>query len=94
MQKLTNKEEEVMIILWRLKKAFVKELMVEIEGDKPHYNARPSGCGALCSRQDLADRFRTQSQRIVRDGFHRSQSRRQGGSNLRRHGRGRFPCRL
>jgi BlaI family transcriptional regulator, penicillinase repressor len=38
MQKLTNKEEEVMIILWRLKKAFVKELMAEIEGDKPHYN--------------------------------------------------------
>ncbi|MBT8305966.1 MAG: BlaI/MecI/CopY family transcriptional regulator [Maribacter sp.] len=38
MQKLTNKEEEIMIILWRLKKAFVKEIMVEIEGDKPHYN--------------------------------------------------------
>ena len=38
MQKLTNKEEEVMIILWRLKKAFVKEIMAEITGDKPHYN--------------------------------------------------------
>ncbi|MFH6602076.1 BlaI/MecI/CopY family transcriptional regulator [Maribacter algicola] len=38
MLKLTNKEEEVMIILWRLKKAFVKEIMAEIEGDKPHYN--------------------------------------------------------
>lgn len=38
MQKLTNKEEEVMIILWRLKKAFVKELIPEIEGNKPHYN--------------------------------------------------------
>ena len=38
MHKLTNKEEEVMIILWRLKKAFVKEVMAEIEGDKPHYN--------------------------------------------------------
>lgn len=38
MQKLTNKEEEVMITLWRLKKAFVKELMAEIEGEKPHYN--------------------------------------------------------
>ncbi len=35
---MTNKEEEVMIILWRLKKAFVKEIMAEIEGDKPHYN--------------------------------------------------------
>ncbi|EAQ99976.1 BlaI/MecI/CopY family transcriptional regulator [Maribacter sp. HTCC2170] len=38
MQKLTNKEEEIMIILWRLKKAFVKEIMAEIVGDKPHYN--------------------------------------------------------
>lgn len=38
MQKLTNKEEEVMKILWRLKKAFVKDLMAEFKGDKPHYN--------------------------------------------------------
>ncbi|MGB5666288.1 MAG: BlaI/MecI/CopY family transcriptional regulator [Maribacter sp.] len=38
MQKLTNKEEEVMIILWRLKQAFVKEIMAEVTGDKPHYN--------------------------------------------------------
>lgn len=27
-----------MIILWRLKKAFVKEIMAEVTGDKPHYN--------------------------------------------------------
>ncbi|WP_136468452.1 BlaI/MecI/CopY family transcriptional regulator [Flagellimonas onchidii] len=38
MQKLTNKEEEVMKILWKLKKAFVKEVLVEMKGDKPHYN--------------------------------------------------------
>ena len=38
MQKLTNKEEEVMHILWRLKKAFVKEIMLEIHDDQPHYN--------------------------------------------------------
>jgi predicted transcriptional regulator len=38
MQKLTNKEEEVMKILWRLKKAFVKEILAEIKVDKPHYN--------------------------------------------------------
>jgi len=30
MQKLTNKEEEIMQILWKLKKAFVKEVMAEI----------------------------------------------------------------
>ena len=38
MQKLTNKEEEVMHILWRLKKAFVKDIMSEIHDDQPHYN--------------------------------------------------------
>ncbi|MEE9364069.1 MAG: BlaI/MecI/CopY family transcriptional regulator [Cellulophaga sp.] len=38
MKKLTNKEEEVMQILWRLESAFVKEVMVEIKEDKPHYN--------------------------------------------------------
>ncbi|EKT3957857.1 BlaI/MecI/CopY family transcriptional regulator [Flavobacterium psychrophilum] len=38
MQKLTNKEEEVMHILWKLKKAYVKEVLVEITQEKPHYN--------------------------------------------------------
>ena len=38
MQKLTNKEEEIMQILWKLKKAFVKEVLAEIVYDKPHYN--------------------------------------------------------
>ncbi|SEA29982.1 Predicted transcriptional regulator [Flavobacterium gillisiae] len=38
MQKLTNKEEEIMQILWKLKKAFVKEVMAEITEDQPHYN--------------------------------------------------------
>ena len=38
MQKLTNKEEEIMHILWKLKKAFVKDIMEEIVEEKPHYN--------------------------------------------------------
>jgi predicted transcriptional regulator len=38
MQKLTNKEEEIMHILWKLKKAFVKEIMSDITEDQPHYN--------------------------------------------------------
>jgi predicted transcriptional regulator len=38
MQKLTNKEEEIMMILWKLKKAFVKEIQAEIKEDQPHYN--------------------------------------------------------
>jgi predicted transcriptional regulator len=38
MQKLTNKEEEIMHILWKLKRAFVKEIQAEILEDQPHYN--------------------------------------------------------
>jgi predicted transcriptional regulator len=38
MQKLTNKEEEIMHILWRLEKAFVKDVLAEIKNDQPHYN--------------------------------------------------------
>lgn len=36
-EKLTAKEEEVMAVLWKLKKAFVKEIQQELEG-KQHYN--------------------------------------------------------
>ena len=38
MQKLTNKEEEVMHILWKLEKAFVKDVLNAVTDDKPHYN--------------------------------------------------------
>ena len=38
MKKLTRKEEEVMKILWKLEKAFVKEIVDEYEDPKPHYN--------------------------------------------------------
>ncbi|WP_445384429.1 BlaI/MecI/CopY family transcriptional regulator [Robiginitalea sp. IMCC44478] len=39
MQKLTNKEEEVMQLLWKLEKAFVRELLDAFPGTpKPHYN--------------------------------------------------------
>ena len=38
MKKLTHKEEEVMKILWHLKKGFVKDIMAEFKEDKPHYN--------------------------------------------------------
>lgn len=37
MQKLTNKEEEIMHVLWKLERAFVKEVMAEM-GDDSHYN--------------------------------------------------------
>jgi len=38
MEKLTNKEEEIMRVLWRLKEAFVKEIVAELPDPKPHYN--------------------------------------------------------
>ncbi len=38
MQKLTNKEEEIMHILWKLEKAFVKDVLAEIKDEQPHYN--------------------------------------------------------
>ena len=38
MEKLTNKEEEIMHILWKLEKAFVKDVLAEIKHEQPHYN--------------------------------------------------------
>lgn len=38
MEKLTNKEEEILRVLWQLKKAFVKEVVAELPKPKPHYN--------------------------------------------------------
>lgn len=38
MEKLTNKEEEIMHILWKLKKGFVNDILAEMPEPKPHYN--------------------------------------------------------
>jgi predicted transcriptional regulator len=38
MKKLTRKEEEVMKILWKLEKAFVKDIIYQYDDPKPHYN--------------------------------------------------------
>jgi BlaI family transcriptional regulator, penicillinase repressor len=35
---LTNKEEEIMQALWKLEKAFVKEIVPLLPDPKPHYN--------------------------------------------------------
>ena len=37
MKKLTNKEEELLKIIWRLEKAFVKEIQAEFKTEPPHY---------------------------------------------------------
>ncbi len=37
-QRLTPKEEELMQVLWRLQKAFVKEIVAALPEPRPHYN--------------------------------------------------------
>jgi predicted transcriptional regulator len=38
MKELTQAEEQIMHILWRLDKAFVKEIIEELQNPKPAYN--------------------------------------------------------
>lgn len=38
MEKPTQKEEEILRVLWKLKKAFVKEIIAELPKPKLHYN--------------------------------------------------------
>lgn len=38
MNKLTNKEEEILHALWKLDKAFVKDIIAILPEPKPHYN--------------------------------------------------------
>ena len=38
MEKLTNKEEQIMLVLWKLEKAFVKDIQAELKDDELHYN--------------------------------------------------------
>lgn len=42
MNKLTKKEDQIMQVVWKLEKAFIKEIIEELpensKGKKPHYN--------------------------------------------------------
>ena len=38
MQKLAKREEQIMQCLWKLNKAFIKEIIEELPEPKPHYN--------------------------------------------------------
>lgn len=38
MKQLTKREDQIMQIVWRLKKAFIREIKEELEDPKPHYN--------------------------------------------------------
>ena len=39
MQKLAKREEQIMQVLWRLEKAFVKDIITGLPEPKPHYNS-------------------------------------------------------
>ena len=39
MQKLAKREEQIMQACWHLGKAFIKEIIAELPGPKPHYNS-------------------------------------------------------
>lgn len=54
MKKLTNKEEEVLKILWKLEKAFVKEVLAEFPEPKPHYNTLSTTVRHLEEKQYVA----------------------------------------
>ncbi len=38
LRKLNTKEEEVMTILWKIKKGYIKDIIAEFPSPKPHYN--------------------------------------------------------
>ena len=50
MQKLAKREEEIMQILWKLEKAFIKEVIEEMPEPKPHYNTVSTIVRILCDK--------------------------------------------
>ena len=47
---LTKAEEEIMQILWKLDKAFVKDIVDELPEPKPHYNTISTIIKILCDK--------------------------------------------
>ena len=39
MKQLTTREDQIMQIVWRLKKAFIRDIIEELPEPKPHYNS-------------------------------------------------------
>lgn len=56
MKKLTNAEEELMQILWKLKKGFVKDVIECIEAPKPPYNTVSTVIRVLERKQFISHR--------------------------------------
>ena len=54
MEKLTDKEEEVMMIIWELEKAFVKEVRERFPEPRPHINTVATVMRKLADKDYLA----------------------------------------
>jgi len=38
MKKLTEKEDQIMQVIWKLEQAFIRDIVAELPDPKPHYN--------------------------------------------------------
>lgn len=38
MKKLTEKEDQIMQVIWKLNQAFIRDIVAELPSPKPHYN--------------------------------------------------------
>ncbi len=38
MKKLTEKEDQIMLVIWHLDKAFIRDVVAKLPDPKPHYN--------------------------------------------------------
>lgn len=52
--KLGKREEQIMQIVWRLEKAFIKDIIDEIPEPKPHYNTVATMVKILTDKEYLA----------------------------------------
>ena len=58
MEELTKAEEKIMMIFWKLKKAFVKDVLAELpEEPKPPYNTISSVTRILASKGYLTCKY-------------------------------------
>lgn len=53
MKKLTKREDQIMQIIWRLKKAFIRDIMQEFPEPQPHYNTVATIVKILVKKQVL-----------------------------------------
>ena len=56
MKKLTRKEEELMKILWEMKKTYVKDILAKYPNPKPHYNTVSSLIRTLQEKKIIGHR--------------------------------------